>query len=122
MATITDDRLTAIEEGIGELRLLAESAVKLAKVGREHDETVAKRLTRIEQDLAGMRGDVDLIRNDATVLRADLHETRNDLTQIGGTHLATPARLLVIEGHQRNQEKLLRTVLGRIGVAPQDEQ
>lgn len=112
--TMTDDRLTTLEESVDELKLLADETVKLAKANEHNNEVIAKRLGRVERDVAGLRTDTDIIRGDVNILRDGQRELQRDVTSLK-SHVTT-IELTQAEHTSalREQSDQLKEILARL--------
>lgn len=123
MSTDVDDRLAAIEDGIGDVRALAESVVELAKASRRDNEAVQERLSSLDKTLTRLRTDAEIVRGDMNLLRANHQEVQDKVSSIHMNVMAVSVRTGTLEtmlsGHTRDlrekdeqRRNILRTLRG----------
>lgn len=108
MTTTTDDRLTAIEAGVDELRLMVESAVKLAKASREDHAAVQARLASLDKTLTRLRADSEVVRGDMNLVRAGQQEAQDKISSIHMNGMTVSLRTGTIETTLAEQTQALQ--------------
>jgi len=108
MTTNVEDRLAAIEDGIAELRLLADAAVKLSKAIREDGEAVHGRLGSLDKAVTRLRADSEIVRGDVNHLRRAHQEVQDGVSSIHRDGMAVSLRTGTIQTAQSEHTRVLR--------------